>query len=435
MHDEIVGHLSHGYRQRVGMAQAVLHDPDLLILDEPTHGLDPAQIVEMRAVIRGLREQHTVLISSHNLPEISQTCDRILVLDAGEIIAAGTEDELSGGLLKARDVEVSVLAKSGAGDVAAVTQLLRGVAGVTEVFNDGASNGALQFRVQASEDRAAEVCRTLVMAGWGVVRLEQSQRKLENVFLELVQGRSCAMRATWIIFRRELGSYLTSAMGYIVAAVTLLLDGLLFYGQALGPAAGARMSTDVLTRFFFTTSGLVAIAAVVLSTRTLAEERQLETLVLLNTSPIRDSQIVAGKFLAALAFLTGITVASVYMPLLILVNGKISFGQVAVGYLGLLMLGSAVLAIGVFASSLTRSQLLAAFLGAAFTGIMFMFWPLSYVIPYPMSVVFAGVAIHGRHFTGFEVGVLQLKDVVYYLAVTYFFLLMSVKAMEAKRWE
>lgn len=243
------------------------------------------------------------------------------------------------------------------------------------------------------------------------------------------------MRAVAIIFRRELASYLTSTMGYIVAAVTLLLDGLLFYGQALGPAAGARMSTDVLTRFFFTTSGLVSIAAVVLSTRLLAEERQLDTLVLLNTSPIRDAQIVAGKFLSALVFLTGITLLSLYMPLMILVNGKISFGQVAIGYLGLVLLGAAVLAIGVFASSLTRHALLAGFLGAAFTGIMFLFWPLSLVIPYPLNTVFQGMAIHGRHFTGFEVGVLQLKDVAYYLAVTYFFLLMATKAMEAKRWE
>jgi ABC-2 type transport system permease protein len=243
------------------------------------------------------------------------------------------------------------------------------------------------------------------------------------------------MGAVAIIFRRELGAYLTSAMGYVVAAVTLLLAGLLFYGQALGPAAGARMSTDVLTRFFFTTSGLVSIAAVVLSTRLLAEERQLETLALLNTSPINDAQIVVGKYLSALAFLTFITALSLYMPLMILVNGKVSLGQVAVGYLGLVLLGSAVISIGVLASSLTRHSMFAAFLGAAFTGIMFLFWPLALVIPYPLSVVFQGIAIHGRHFTGFEVGVLQLKDIVYYLAVTYFFLLMSVKVMEAKRWE
>src|SRR5690349_9570402 len=87
--------LSHGYRQRVGVAQAIVHDPKLLILDEPTRGLDPVQIVEMRAMIKDLKERHTILISSHILPEISQTCDRLLVLGRGEIVRSGTEEELT----------------------------------------------------------------------------------------------------------------------------------------------------------------------------------------------------------------------------------------------------------------------------------------------------------------------------------------------------
>src|SRR5213076_2323755 len=102
------------------------------------------------------------------------------------------------------------------------------------------------------------------------------------------------------------------------------------------------------------------IAAVALSVRLLAEERQQGTMVLLHTSPVRDAEIVAGKFLSAFVFLAAITLASVYMPLLILVHGKIAFAQVAVGYLGLLLLGAAALSIGLFASSLTRHQLVAA---------------------------------------------------------------------------
>jgi len=200
MHNEIVRHLSHGYRQRVGVAQAVVHDPDLLILDEPTHGLDPAQIVEMRTLIRGLTEYHTVLISSHNLPEISETCDHLFVLDAGEIIASGTEQELSGRLLQSRYVEVSVLpgrdaaAAAGAGgtasdaSAASVTGLLSNVPGVKQVSSAGRDDGALAFVIETADDRRADICKALVEAGYGVVRLEQSRRKLENVFLELVQG-------------------------------------------------------------------------------------------------------------------------------------------------------------------------------------------------------------------------------------------------------
>ncbi len=93
--DELVGALSHGYRQRVGVAQALVHKPQLLILDEPSSGLDPVQIVEMRSLIRRLKGQHTILVSSHILSEISQVCDRLLVIQEGEIVAQGTEEELA----------------------------------------------------------------------------------------------------------------------------------------------------------------------------------------------------------------------------------------------------------------------------------------------------------------------------------------------------
>src|SRR6185295_9564006 len=95
-----ISSLSHGFKQRVGIAQAIVHRPRLLVLDEPITGLDPVQIVEMRALLRSLRGEHTILLSSHILSEISETCDRILVIKGGEIVAAGTEAELSTKLLR-----------------------------------------------------------------------------------------------------------------------------------------------------------------------------------------------------------------------------------------------------------------------------------------------------------------------------------------------
>lgn len=243
------------------------------------------------------------------------------------------------------------------------------------------------------------------------------------------------MNAVGVIFRREIGAYLRSPVGYLVAAAVLLLDGLLFYAQALGPAAGERLSGEVMAGFFYNASGLTAVAAVVLSIRLIAEERQTGTHVLLNTSPLRDWEIVLGKFLSALAFLAGITGLTFYMPLLIMVNGKVSVAQILVGYLGLMLLGSAVLAIGVFATALTRHQLVAAATSAVITGTLLIFWPLSQVLGPPISLVFAALALHGRHFSGFMAGLLHTRDVFYYLAVTYFFLLAAIKVMEAKRWE
>jgi ABC-2 type transport system permease protein len=243
------------------------------------------------------------------------------------------------------------------------------------------------------------------------------------------------MRAIGVILRRELAAYVNSAMGYVIAAAVLLLGGLLFYAEALGPAAGERLSAEVLMRFFYNMSGLVVIAAVALSVRLIVEERQARTLPLLRTAPLGDWHIVLGKFLAAFAFLAGMTLLSLYMPLLVLVNGKISMGHIAVGYLGLLLIGAAALSIGMLATALTRSYLLAVVIGASATSAMFLLWQLSRVVDPPLSTVLPGLALHGLHFYSFQMGVLHLRDVVYYLAVSYFFLLAAAKVMEAKRWE
>lgn len=244
-------------------------------------------------------------------------------------------------------------------------------------------------------------------------------------------GRASPARA---IASRELGSYLRSPTGWVVAAAVLLLGGLLFYAQALGPDAGARLSGEVLGAFFYSTSGLTAVAAVALSVRLVAEERVTGTQVLLDTSPIPESAIVLGKFAAAWAFLAGILLVALYMPLLVLVNGRVSTGHVAVGHLGLLLLGGAGIAIGLFASSLTRRPLLAAALGAAITAALFLFWPLSFATSPPLSRALAGLALHGRHFASFQAGILHLRDVVYYLAVIAFFLISATKVLQARRW-
>ncbi len=189
VHDELIRHLSHGYRQRVGLAQAIVHDPPVLILDEPTHDLDPVQIVEMRALIRSLKGKHTVVLSSHILPEIREVCDRLLVVHAGRVVATGTESELTGRFLGSRRVRVAARPRAGAADEKAAEQLvacIRTVDGVLEVELAGHEDGAFAFAVDAQGDRRAEVCRALVAAGHDVLRLDRAERELESVFVELV---------------------------------------------------------------------------------------------------------------------------------------------------------------------------------------------------------------------------------------------------------
>jgi ABC-2 type transport system permease protein len=241
------------------------------------------------------------------------------------------------------------------------------------------------------------------------------------------------MRAIRIIYRRELGTYLRSPFGWVIAAILLVIDGILFQGYAM---SGEQLSAIVLERYFYFASAMPLFGGVLLSFRLLSEERQNHSMVLLNTSPVRDSDIVLGKFFAALTFLAILLLLSIYMPIMIKVNGKISAAQVFVGYIGLLLVGAATLAIGLFGSALTKQQLIAAVASAAMVAVMCFIHVLAYKVDPPLKEVIEQVDLWWIHFQhGFMKGVLNLKDVVYYVATTYFFLLLSIKTLEAKRWQ
>jgi ABC-2 type transport system permease protein len=241
------------------------------------------------------------------------------------------------------------------------------------------------------------------------------------------------MAATSIIYRRELSSFLRSPLAWVIATLVLIVDGIYFRGFVL---KGEQLSALVLERFFWFSSGMVMFAGVLLSFRLITEERNQHSLVLLNTSPVRDSQIIVGKFLAALTFLAILLILTVYMPLLIKVRGKITGSQILVGYFGLLLLGAATLAIGIFASAMVKSQLLAALISTAIIVIMVFLFQFAKTLDGTVQSVLQELDLWWIHFqNGFMKGVLNLKDVIYYLAVTYFFLLLGVKTLEAKRWQ
>jgi ABC-2 type transport system ATP-binding protein len=184
---ELISSLSHGYRQRLGVAQALVHNPALLILDEPTGGLDPVQIVEMRRLILGLKGGHTILISSHMLSEISQTCDRLLIIQAGEIVAQGTEQELANRLGGAGHIELEI---RGPGERA--VEVLRAVPGVERVSLHNQANGVAVIRVEAPLERRPELVRALVQSNIDLLRLERISEKLESIFLKLTQGKAAS---------------------------------------------------------------------------------------------------------------------------------------------------------------------------------------------------------------------------------------------------
>ncbi|MCP3167457.1 ABC transporter permease [Myxococcus qinghaiensis] len=235
-----------------------------------------------------------------------------------------------------------------------------------------------------------------------------------------------------LIARRELSGYLRTLSGYVVIAVILALNGLFFNAYALGGAS--KRSAEVLSQFFYYSSGFTIVASVFISMRLLAEERQTGTLPLLYSSPLRDRDIVLGKFLAGLAFLSLYVLCTLYMPVLVLVNGKVSFGHVAAGYLGLLLLGSASLAVGTFGSALARNQLLAAITSAVMLVALILCWLLARITEQPLADVFSAMSLWNQHFPPFQSGLIHVRDVVYYLVVTYVALFAATRVLEARRW-
>jgi ABC-2 type transport system permease protein len=241
------------------------------------------------------------------------------------------------------------------------------------------------------------------------------------------------MSAVTLIARRELGGYFRSMTGYVIAGLVLLIDGLLFNAFVL--SAGEMYSADVLSNFFYISFGTTVIASVFISMRLVAEERQTGTLVLLTSSPVHDWEIILGKYLSALAFLAIMTLATVYIPALILVNGKVSVGHLAAGYLGLLLVGATTLAIGVFGSALARTQVLAAIFSGVIVVSVLIAHLLARVTDRPLKDMFMALALYARHFPPFQTGSIHLRDVVYYIVVSYVALFAAVRVMEARRWK
>jgi ABC-2 type transport system permease protein len=235
-----------------------------------------------------------------------------------------------------------------------------------------------------------------------------------------------------LIARRELAGYLRTLSGYIIIAAILVLNGLFFNAYALGKTA--VLSAKVLSKFFDYSSGFTMIASVFISMRLLAEERQAGTLPLLYSSPLRDRDIVLGKYLAGLVFLALYLACTLYMPLLVMVHGKVSAGHVFAGYLGLLLLGSASLAVGTFGSALASNQVIAAILSGVMLGALLVCWMLAAIIEQPLADVFSAMAVWNQHFPPFAAGLVHVRDVAYYLVLTYAALFGATRVLEARRW-
>ena len=175
--------LSKGYKQRVGLAQALIHNPDVLILDEPTAGLDPKQIIETRQLIKELAGDHTIILSTHILPEVSQTCERVVIINKGKVVAVDTPDALTDRIQGNQTIFVQVDAPTGV-DVAGALGSVAGVSRVTPIDQRG-TLVSFEIDCHKGEDRRREVARLVVSSDWGLVELRPSRLSLEEIFLQL----------------------------------------------------------------------------------------------------------------------------------------------------------------------------------------------------------------------------------------------------------
>jgi len=236
------------------------------------------------------------------------------------------------------------------------------------------------------------------------------------------------MRNTTTIALREFKSYLASPMAYVVTGIFLLLTGFLF---SISPATYFETSIKGLWEFWGTL--VLLLLASVLTMRLLAEERKMGTLELLLTAPVRDSEVIVGKFLGSLGILTIMLALTFYYPILLMWFGDPDIGPIVTGYLGLFLLGGASLAVGLFASSLTSNQLVAAMVAG---GIIFALWFVglaSGLLPEAMGEVISYLSLY-HHFSSFMRGVIDTRGIIYYLSIMVLFLFLAIRSIESGRW-
>ena len=441
--------LSKGYKRRVGLAQALLHDPEVLILDEPTDGLDPNQKHEVRTLIHDMARDKAIIISTHILEEVDAVCTRAMIIGRGRVLFSGTPAELA-----ARSEyhnAVSLVVRSGT--AAAAKRRIEALAGVVRVEEGAVTDGHVRLVAMPRNGASilAEVAEAARAAGWEIDGLRgrggASRRGVPDHHRPLPGrhiytrrpggasgGPSRAMNNTLVISKRELGAYFATPVAYVFIVIFLLLMGVFaFY---LG-GFYERNQAD-LDAFFQWHPWLYLFLIPALSMRLWAEERKTGTIELLMTLPVSLTEAVLGKFLAAWCF-TAVALLLTF-PIWITVNylGDPDNGVIVAAYLGSLIMAGAFLAIGSCISALTKNQVIAFVVSVVVCfGFILSGFPmvLDFFSGWVPPVVLDAISDFSflTQFAAIRKGVIDVRSLVYFLSLIALWLYATTVAVDARK--
>ena len=348
--------LSKGFKRRVGLAQAILHDPAVLIMDEPTDGLDPNQKHDVRALITDMAKDKAIIVSTHILEEVEAVCTRAVVIDRGRIVADGTAEDLQRRMPYHNAVAIKVdaaRADAVAGALSAPQQhRARGAAHDRQRAHPAPRHAAQRHGHRRRRRRPA--AREVDPGRGDVRRARQARRRLPPDHHVRCRVRPCITSA-WIITKRELGAYFGTPLAYIFIVIFVALTGAFaFYVGNFFERGQADLQP-----FFLYHAWLYLLLVPAIAMRLWAEERKSGTIELLMTLPISTIEAILGKFFAAWIFI-GVALALTF-PMWITVNilGNPDNGVIFAGYLGSFLMAGAFLAIGSCISALTQNQVIA----------------------------------------------------------------------------
>ena len=441
--NRLIRNLSKGYRQRVGIAQALVGNPDVLILDEPTVGLDPSQIIEIRELIHKLGKTHTVILSSHILSEIQAVCKRIIIINQGIIIADDTPANLSARISDSLCIRLSAI-----GPAREILDRLSLIPGIGKITVTGTSGEATDFKIEpdVKTDLTVEISKEMLKNGWPVTRPlarghfpshdKRAPRKpYEGLLGAQNRNRQGGRRIMKAIFKREFRSYFTSPIGFAVLAIFYIISGLLFavYFEAGQPDLSGIFSPGLFL------CALIIIP--ILTMRLFSEERHQKADQLVMTAPVKITSVVLGKFFAAFAvYAIAVAITLVYQIIItfyVTPDWMVFFGN----FIGILVFGAALIAMGMFLSTLTEVQVVVAV--ATYAAELGLVLIPSFVVTFlgQMSNTFAkytvkifeGMSILDR-FSNFTKGTLNYSDIFFFLSLAALFIFFCITAIDRRRY-